>query len=110
MVSQRCGSSGFLKGNKTAIGPNGEDLTDVKNTRGRKMAREIDIMNFCGLARTLITICNIASMGKNFRLQKNRFINKPLEPGQFLSGEETLEKVLQFYVSGGQTSVRWAIS
>lgn len=67
------------------------------------MKREIDIRNFCGLARTLITICNIASMGKNFQSSKNRLINKPLEPGQFLSGEETLEKVLQIYVSGGQT-------
>lgn len=34
------------------------------------MARETDIMNFCGLDRTLITICNIASMGKKFRVQK----------------------------------------
>lgn len=28
------------------------------------MARKIDIMNFCELGRTLITICNIVSMGK----------------------------------------------
>lgn len=34
------------------------------------MAKEIDIMDFCGLARTLITICNIASMGKIFLSSK----------------------------------------
>lgn len=46
------------------------------------MAREIDIMNFGGLTRTLVTLCNIASMGKKLEF-KNRFINKPLEMGQF---------------------------
>lgn len=46
------------------------------------MAREIDIMNFDGLTRTLVTLCNIASMGKKLEF-KNRFINKSLEMGQF---------------------------
>lgn len=39
------------------------------------MATEIDIMNFGGLARILISICNTASMGKKI-LEFKKYIYK----------------------------------
>lgn len=43
VVSQCCSSSGLYKGNKTAIGPNGEELTDVKNTREEKWQERLTL-------------------------------------------------------------------
>lgn len=44
MVSQHCTQVGCVK----KIGPNEENLTDMKNTREEKLARQIDIMSFVG--------------------------------------------------------------
>lgn len=43
VVSQHCSSSGLYKGNKTAIGPNREDLTDDKNTTEEKWQERLTL-------------------------------------------------------------------
>lgn len=70
----------------------------MKNTRKEKWARHT-AMSFSGQARTLITIWNTVSMGKDLRVQKNSFINKPLKPGQFLNWEgNSMERKVSMYL------------